>query len=48
MVWLILAILIITPPVNKGFAAAKDISISSDRPSFVAVAKEINPSVVKY
>ncbi|HJX32357.1 MAG TPA: DegQ family serine endoprotease [Thermodesulfobacteriota bacterium] len=46
MVWLIMAILIITPPVNKGFAAEKDISLSADRPSFVAVAKEINPAVV--
>ena len=46
MVWLVLAILIITPPLNKGFAAEKDISLSADRPSFVAVAKEINPAVV--
>jgi serine protease Do len=46
MVWLVLAILIITPPLDKGFAAEKDISLGADRPSFVAVAKEINPAVV--
>src|SRR4030066_1976754 len=41
-----LAILIITKPVNKGFAAETVLSLSADRPSFVAVAKEINPAVV--
>jgi hypothetical protein len=46
VVWLVLAILIITPPVNKGFAAEKDISLNADLPSFVEVAKEINPAVV--
>src|SRR4030066_441126 len=41
-----LAILIITKPVNKGFAAETVLSLSADRPSFVAVAKEMNPAVV--
>ncbi|WAC07085.1 MAG: DegQ family serine endoprotease [Thermodesulfobacteriota bacterium] len=43
---LCLAILIIIPPATKGFASEKDLGLSSDRPSFVEIAKKINPAVV--
>ena len=44
--WLVLALLLIMPPLNKGFAVEKDITLDSNRPSFVEIAKKINPAVV--